>query len=57
MATLFRKLETLKHLVTLLSKTQPFRAPFHSQHFKGSKTRLNSATDHFIILFHHSERN
>ena len=55
-ATLFRKLRTVKDLVRPLSKKHPFRAPFSSQHVKGSQTLVKSASDHFHHIFHHSER-
>ena len=58
-ATLFRKLETVKDFVTPLSKKHTFRALFYSQHVRGSQTLVKSAWDHFIIFFffHDSERN
>ena len=36
-ATLFRKLETMKDLDRLLSKKDRFRTPLESQHVKGSQ--------------------
>ena len=36
-ATLFRKLQTVKDLFTPLSKKHPFRTPLESQHVKGSQ--------------------
>ena len=42
-ATLFRKLQTLKGLVRPVSKKHTFRAPFYSQHVKVSETLLKSA--------------
>ena len=42
-ATLFRKLQTLKDLDRPLSKKQHFRRPIESQHFKGSQTYIKSA--------------
>ena len=42
-ATLFRKLQTVKGLVTPLSKKHGFRKPFDSQHVKGSPTYSKSA--------------
>ena len=50
-ATLFRKLETVKDFVTPLSKKHTFRALFYSQHVRGSQTLVKSAWDHFIIFF------
>ena len=41
-ATLFRKLQTVKDLVRPLSKKHRFRAPFDSQHVKGSHTLVKS---------------
>ena len=41
-ATLFRKLQTVKDLVRALSKKHRFRAPFDSQHVKGSHTLVKS---------------
>ena len=42
-ATLFRKLQTVKDLVKRpLSKKHRFRAPFDSQHVKGSHTLVKS---------------
>ena len=37
-ATLFRKLQTVKDLVRPLSRKHRFRAPFGSQHVNGSQT-------------------
>ena len=42
-ATLFRKLQTVKDLITPLSKKHRFRTPFDSQHVKGSKTFAKGA--------------
>ena len=42
-ATLFRKLQTVKDLDRQLSKKHTFRAPFDSQHVKGSQTLVKSA--------------
>ena len=57
-ATLFRKLETVKDFVTPLSKKHTFRALFYSQHVRGSQTLVKSAWEHFIFFFFHdSERN
>ena len=40
---LFRKLQTVKDLVRPLSNKHRFRAPFASQHVKGSQTFVESA--------------
>ena len=50
-ATLFRKLQTLKDLVRPLSKNQPFRAPFYSENVKGSQTLVKSSWEHFHHIF------
>ena len=42
-ATLFRKLQTVKDLVKLLSKKQYFGKLFDNQLVKGSQTLVNSA--------------
>ena len=42
-ATLFRKLQTVKDLVRPLSERHRFKAPFDSQHIKGSPTLVRSA--------------
>ena len=41
--TLFRKLQTVKDLVTQLSKKHFLRAPFDSEHVKGSQTLVKCA--------------
>ena len=41
-ATLFRKLQTVKEFVRPLFKKHPFRNPFDSQHIKGSQTLVKS---------------
>ena len=41
-ATLFRKLQTMKHMDRLLSKKHRFRTPLDSQHVKVSKTYIKS---------------
>ena len=41
--TLFQKLQTVKDVVTALSKKHRFRTPFDSQHVKGSQTLLKSS--------------
>ena len=50
-ATLFGKLQTLKDLVTALSKKHRFRRPFDSQHVKRSQTLVKSAREHFHHIF------
>ena len=40
--TLFRKLQTLKGLVTPLSQKHRFITPLDSEHVKGSQTLLKS---------------
>ena len=42
-ATLFRKLQNVKDLVTPLAKKIRFRTPFDSQHVKASQTLVKSA--------------
>ena len=42
-ATLFRNLQTVKNFRRLLSKKDPFRTLFDSQHVKGSQTLVKSA--------------
>ena len=42
-ATLFRKLETMKDLDRPLSKKHRFRTPLESQHVKGSQTLVKSS--------------
>ena len=42
-ATLFRKLETVRNLVRLLSKKHPLRALFDSQYVKTSETLSKSS--------------
>ena len=41
-ATLFRKLQTVKGLITPLSKKHRFRTPLDTQHIKGSQTLVKS---------------
>ena len=41
-ATLFRKLKTVKNSVRPLSKKHRFRTPFDSQHIKESQTLVKS---------------
>ena len=41
-ATLFRKLQTVKDLFKTLSKKYRFRKPSDSQHVKGSQTLVKS---------------
>ena len=42
-ATLFRKLQTVKDFASAISKKHRFRTPFDSKHGKGYKTLENSA--------------
>ena len=42
-ATLFRKLETVKHFFRPLSKKDRFRLPFDCQHVKGTQTLVKYA--------------
>ena len=42
-ATLFRKLQTLKDSFTPVSKKHRFRAPFEIQHVKESQTLVKSS--------------
>ena len=49
-ATLFRKLLTVRDLVTTLSKKHRSRTPFDSQHVKGSKGRVKSAWKNFYHI-------
>ena len=56
-ATLFRKLKTVKNSVRPLSKKHRFRTPFDSQHIKESQTlekNLDQST--FVIFFQKSEK-
>ena len=46
-ATLFRKLQTVKDLGRPLSRKLRLRKPFDSQHVKGSQTLVKSAWEHF----------
>ena len=50
-ATLFRKLETVKALVRPLTKKHRFRTPFESQHVKFSQTLVKSTSKHFHHIF------
>ena len=50
-ATLFRKLQTVKDLVRPLFKKHRFRTPLDSQHVKGSQTFVKSAREHFHHIF------
>ena len=50
-ATLFRELQTVKDLVRPLSEKHRFKAPFDSQHVKGSQTLVKSAWEHFHHIF------
>ena len=49
--TSFRKLQTLKELVRPLSEKHNFRAPFDSQHVKGSQTLVKPLWEHFHHIF------
>ena len=42
-ATLFRKLHTVKDLVRPLAEEHRFKAPFDSQHIKRTQTLVKSA--------------
>ena len=50
-ATLFRKLHTVKKLVRPLFKKHRLRYPFDSEHIKGSQTLVKSASEHFYQIF------
>ena len=50
-ATLFRKLQTVKDLFRPLSKKHRFGTPFDSQHVKGSQTLAKRAWEHFYHIF------
>ena len=50
-ATLFRKLQTVKDLVRPLSKKHRFRMPLDRQHVKGSQTLAKSASDKIHLIF------
>ena len=50
-ATLFRKLQTVKFLVRPLSKKHRFRTPLDSHHVKGSQTLVKSAWEQFHHIF------
>ena len=50
-ATLFRKLKTLKDLVTPHSKKHCFRTLFDSQHVKGSQILVQFSSEHFHLPF------
>ena len=49
--TLFRKLQTVKELVRLLSKKHRFRTPFDNQLVKEFQPVEKSAWDHFHLAF------
>ena len=51
LATLFRKLQTVKDLVRPLSKKYLFRNSFKNQHVKESQTLVKYASEHFHHLF------
>ena len=50
-ATLFRKLHTVKELVRPLFKKHQFRNSFENQDIKGSQTLVKSASVHFYQIF------
>ena len=50
-ATLFRKLQTVKDLVRPLFKKHHFRNSFDNQHVKGSQSLVKSAWEHFHHIF------
>ena len=50
-ATLFRKLQTIRDLVRPLSKKHRFRTPLDSQHVKGFQTLVKSPWEHFQHVF------
>ena len=50
-ATLFRKLHTVKDLVTSLSKKHGLRTPFDSQNVKRSKNLAKEASEHSYPIF------
>ena len=55
-ATLFRKLETVKDLVRPLLKNTVSENPMTFKMLKGTKPLQNLHEDTFITFFHHSER-
>ena len=55
-ATLFRKLQTVKKLVRPLFKKHRFRNSFDNQHIKESQTLVKFASEHFHHFIHHSGR-
>ena len=50
-ATLFRKLQTVKDLVRPLFKKHRFRNSFDNQHSKGCQTFIKSEWEHFHHIF------
>ena len=50
-ATLFRKLHTVKELVRPLFKKDHLRNSFDSQHIKGYETLVKSASEQFYEIF------
>ena len=50
-ATLFRKLQTVKDLFRSLSKIHLFRTNFDSQHVKGSKSFAKRVRETFSHIF------
>ena len=47
----FPKLQTVKNLVSTLSKEDRFRTGFHSQHVKASKIHAKSPSERFHQVF------
>ena len=54
-ANVFPKLETVKILHRLLSKTRRFRTRFHSQHVKASQILTKYPLAHFLHVFYQSQ--
>ena len=50
-ATLFKKLQTVKDFFTPLSKKHRLRTPLDSQHVKGSQTLGKSGGEYFHHIF------
>ena len=44
-------IKTVKDLLRPLSEKHTFRAPFYSQHVKGSQFLVKSSWNHFMIFF------
>ena len=55
-ATLFGKLDTVKHLVRPLSIKHRFRTPFFSKHVKRPKLLQKEHESTVIMFFRHSDR-